>query len=157
MVHYSKKDWLLVGAAFAAAVVPFTFGALFTLTGTTTSQLGLALITIGAGTGVVLLLLTYPLYYRITSSELIVRCGILMRRQIPLASINEVEPDKSPLGAPTWSLDRLRVNYRKNGRPAYILISPADKSAFMQDLARTDSNLKMKGNRLMNRESQAGT
>ena len=111
------------------------------------------MLVIGTVTGVLLIWLTYPLYYRITSAELIVRCGILMRRHIPLDSIDEVEPDRNPSGAPAWSLDRLRVDYRKNGEPTFIMISPRDKFAFMQELARTDAALKVKDYRLI-RNSQ---
>lgn len=153
MVHYSKKDWWLVGAALAAAGIPLALGALFLFLGGDTRETGTVLIIVGAVTGVVLLWFTYPLYYRITSSRLIVRCGTLVRKDIPLASIDEVEPDRSLSGAPAWSLDRLRVDYRKHGKPAFIIISPDDKFAFMQELASTDAELKLKGDRLI-RESQ---
>lgn len=154
MLHYSKKDWCLVGVALAAVVTPLTLGALFILMGSATRETGRLLVVLGTSTGVVMLCLTYPLYYRITSSELIVRCGILMRMHISLASIDEVEPERNLLGAPAWSMDRLRVDYRKNGEPTFIMISPDDKSAFMQELASTDDFLKMKDDRLI-RESRA--
>ena len=76
-----------------------------------------------------------------------------MRSHIPLASIDEVEPVRNPLGAPAWSLDRLRVDYRKNGQRTFVLISPDDKLAFMQELSRANADLKMKDDRLI-RESQ---
>lgn len=154
MVHYSKKDWWLVGAALAAVGIPLSLGVIFLVMASASRQTGSLLIVIGTVTGVVLLWLTYPLYYEITSSELIVRCGILMRKHIPLASIDQVVPDRNPLGAPAWSMDRLRVDYRKNGKPPFIIISPQDKFAFMQELASTDADLKMKDDRLI-RESQA--
>jgi hypothetical protein len=137
-----------------AVVIPSTLGALFLVTGRTTAEAAGLVLAIGPVTGVVLLGLTYPLYYRITSSELVIRCGILVCKHIPLASIDKVEPDRSLLGAPAWSLDRLRVDYRKNGEPNCIWISPEDKFAFMQELSRTDAGLKMKGDRLV-RESSA--
>lgn len=154
MVHYSKKDWWLVGAALATVVIPLALGAIFILIGSGTRESGRLLIVIGLVIGAVLLCFTYPLYYRITSSELIVRCGILMRRHIPLAAIDGVEPDRSLSGAPAWSLDRLRVDYRKHGEPTFIFISPDDKFAFMQELASTESDLKLKDDRLI-RESGA--
>lgn len=153
MVHYSKKDWWLVGAVLGAVGIPLSLGVLFLVMVRASGQTGSILIAIGTITGVVLLGLTYPLYYQITSSELIIRCGILMRKHIPLASIDRVEPTKNPVSAPAWSLDRLRVDYRKNGDVTFILISPQDKCAFMQELASTDADLKMKDNRLI-RESQ---
>jgi hypothetical protein len=153
MVHYSKKDWWLVGATLAAVGIPLTLGLIFLVMVRASGQTGSLLILIGTVTGVVLLGLTYPLYYQITSSELIVRCGILMRKHIPLASIDQVVPVRNPLSAPAWSLDRLRVDYRQNGASTFIIISPQDKFAFMQELASTDADLKMKDDRLI-RESQ---
>lgn len=76
-----------------------------------------------------------------------------MHRHIPLASIDEVEPERELAGSPAWSLDRLRVDYRENGEPTSIMISPNDRLAFMQELARTDAGLKMKNDRLI-RESR---
>lgn len=150
-MHYTKKDWGLVATALLAVLIPLILGAYFYVF--KSRDAGTSLIVIGIVIGGALLLLTYPLYYRITSSELIVRCGILMRGHIPLDSIDEVEPVRNPLGAPAWSLDRLRVDYRKNGQRAFVLISPADKFAFMQELSRADADLKMKDDRLI-RESQ---
>ena len=149
MVQYSKKDWWLVATALAAVVTPLTCGALLFVISNVARETGRLLLVIGTVTGGLLLWLTFPLYYRITSSELIVRCGILMRRHIPIDSIDEVEPDRNPSGAPAWSLDRLRVDYRKNGQPTFVIISPRDKFAFMQELARTDAHLKMKDDRLI--------
>lgn len=150
MVHYSKKDWWLVATALLAVLLPLILGAAFSVF--KARGAGSLLIVIGIVIGGVLLLLTYPLYYCITSSELIVRCGVLMRRHIPLAAIDEVEPDRNLLGAPAWSLDRLRVDYRKNGQRTFVLVSPDDKSAFMQELSSADADLKMKDDRLL-RES----
>lgn len=150
MVHYSKKDWWLVATALLAVLLPLILGAAFSVF--KARGAGSLLIVIGIVIGGVLLLLTYPLYYCITSSELIVRCGVLMRRHIPLAAIDEVEPDGNLLGAPAWSLDRLRVDYRKNGQRTFVLVSPDDKSAFMQELSSADADLKMKDDRLL-RES----
>lgn len=152
-MHYSKKDWWLVGTALAVVVIPVAVGALFLLSGSAAREAGPLLIAMGIVFGVVMLLLTYPLYYRITPTELIIRCGILVRRHIPLAAIDEVQPERNPAGAPAWSMDRLRVGYRENGEPVFILISPTDKFAFMQELARTDTDLKLKDARLI-RESR---
>ncbi len=153
MVHYSKKDWWLVTAACSTVVIPLTLGSLLRLSAGATSNTGNLLIIVGALIGVVLLWLTYPLHYRITSSELIVRCGILMNKHIPLASILGVERDRNLIGAPAWSLDRLRVDYRKNGEPDFIMISPDDKAAFLLELAIADANLIIQHDRLI-RESR---
>lgn len=149
MVHYSKKDRWLVGTVLLAILVPLTLGAFFLLLGGANREAGRSLLVIGAVTGLVVTALTYPLYYQITASELIVRCGILMRRHIPLASIDEVRPDRNPASAPAWSLDRLRVAYRQGGQPTFIMISPQDQSAFMREMAKTDADLRMENNSLI--------
>ena len=152
-IHHSKKDWWLVGLVLAATVIPLALGALFILTGSPNQGLGRSLMVSGAVTGAVVLWLTYPLYYQITSSEMIVRCGMLMHRHITLASIDAVRPNRTPASAPAWSLDRLRVDYRKNGEHAFIMISPEDKDAFVEELARAAPGLEMRGDRLV-RESR---
>ena len=150
MLHHSKKDWWLVGAVSSAVVIPLALGSFFLLSGNPYRIAGFALTIDGAITALVILLLTYPLNYEITSSELIVRCGLLMNRHIPLASIDEVHPDRNPASAPAWSLDRLRIDYRRDNEPASLLISPADKVSFMQDLMA--GGMKMRGDHLV-RES----
>ncbi|MGH9969342.1 MAG: PH domain-containing protein [Pyrinomonadaceae bacterium] len=126
-----------MGTVLLAIFIPLTLGAFFILVGGANRETGRSLLVIGTVTGAVVIWLTYPLYYQITASELIVRCGMLMRRRIPLASIDEVRPDRNPASAPAWSLDRLRVGYRKRGESTFVMISPEDKSAFMRELSKS--------------------
>jgi hypothetical protein len=147
-IHHSKKDWWLVGLVLAATVIPLALGVLFILTDNPNQEIGRSLMVSGTVTGAVVLWLNY----QITAAEMVVRCGMLMHRHISLASIDEVRPDRNPASAPAWSLDRLRVDYRKNGESAFIMISPEDKDAFMEELARAAPGLEMKGDRLV-RES----
>ena len=148
MVHYSKKDRWLVGAVWLSSLIPVALGFVFLIMGRAYREAGLALLVIGVVAGAGVLILCYPLYYQITSSELIIRCGVLMHRHIPLTSIYVVEADRNPASSPSWSLDRLRVDYLKDGKPRSVLISPADKAAFMRELAM-GTGLKMEGNRLV--------
>ncbi|MEM7592706.1 MAG: PH domain-containing protein [Cyanobacteria bacterium P01_A01_bin.83] len=97
---------------------------------------------------ITVLLLSYPLYYKILPSKLIVRCG-LMRWQIFLDSIVEVSPTRNSYSAPTWSLDRLRIDYQQRGKRNFVLISPSDKTEFMRQLAATEDGLKLKEDRLV--------
>ena len=138
-----------MGLVFGPIFVPLVLAVFFFLANGIYRQVGISLTAIGLVTGAVVLLLTYPLYYQITSDELIVRCGVLMRRHIPVALIDGVQPDNNPLGSPAWSLDRLRIDYRKDTEPTFIMISPADKFAFMDELARTATGLELKGERLV--------
>jgi len=154
MVHYSKKDSWLIGFILAGSMIPLVLGLFFLFAGGPNRNAGYLLLVIVVVEGVVMLLLTYPLYYEVTTSELIVRCGVLMNRHISLGAIDEVQPDRNAVSSPAWSLDRLRIDYRKNGERVSLLISPESKAAFMQELSRFDSDLKMSGDRLI-RESAA--
>jgi len=154
MVHYSKKDSWLIGFILAGSMIPLVLGLFFLFVGGPNRNAGYLLLVIVVVEGVVMLLLTYPLYYEVTTSELIVRCGVLMNRHISLGAIDEVQPDRNAVSSPAWSLDRLRIDYRKNGERVSLLISPESKAAFMQELSRFDSDLKMSGDRLI-RESAA--
>lgn len=138
-----------MGLVLGSILVPLVLAVSFFLVGGIYRQVGISLTAIGLVTGAVVLLLTYPLYYQITSDELIVRCGILMRRHIPIALIDGVQSDNNPASAPAWSMDRLRVDYRKGTAPTFIMISPSDKLAFMDELARTALGLELRGERLV--------
>ena len=145
MIHYSKKDSWLVGVVLIAILFPLAAGLFILLSGGPDRGAGYALLLAGIVIGLVVLCLTYPLYYEITSSELIVRCGMLMRRHIALNAIDEMQPDRNPASSPAWSLDRLRIDYRMNGKQVSLMISPKAKVAFMQEIARLDSGLRMRG------------
>jgi hypothetical protein len=101
---------------------------------------------VGVVVGAAVLFTTYPLNYEIAAGELIARCG-LMRRRVPLGSIQEVSPSRNPASAPAWSLDRLRIEYIKGGSTSTLYISPEEKAAFLQDLVGSTPGLELRGNR----------
>lgn len=92
-------------------------------------------------------LFAYPVYYEITTSNLLIRSGLL-RLQIPLSTIETARPTRNPLSAPAWSLDRLRLDYRKNGRSRIALISPDNKTRFLHELVERTTNLELRGNQV---------
>jgi hypothetical protein len=147
MIYRSKKDAWLMCLVWGSVLVPLGLGVYNLFAPGGSPQFGWALVRIGAVVGPVLLILTYPLNYEITSTQLIARSGV-MRWKVPLAAIEEVRPTRSPLSAPAWSLDRLRVGYRKNGAESALLISPEDKDRFMLDLAASTPGLEMKDGRV---------
>lgn len=148
MIYYSKKDPWLVALVIATTLVPVFIG-LFLLFATDGSWVAGATPLLAVVIVVLVLLLTYPLYYEITKSSLTIRCGILVRQQIPLDSIREVFPTRNLLSAPAWSLDRLRVNYEINGEVGSALISPKDKPGFMQELVSSGTGLEFQGERVV--------
>jgi Bacterial PH domain len=137
MTYHSKRDWWLIGVVWIPIVLLFLVGivSLFLPGGDT--YFGWTFVFIGVFTAGLVLLLTYPLYYEITPSKLIVRCGVLIRKEIPLSKIRNAYPNKSPASAPAWSLDRIRIDYQNETGTSFILISPADKLDFLGELERS--------------------
>jgi Bacterial PH domain len=148
MLHRSKKDGWLVGLVWGGALAPVAVGLFILLVRGGDPGPGWALVRAGVIVVAVVLLTTYPLNYDVASGELVARCG-LMRWRVPLASIQEVRPSRNPASAPTWSLDRLRVEYLKGGESRTLYVSPEDKAAFMRDLADASLGLELRGDRLV--------
>lgn len=91
-------------------------------------------------------LLLIPVRYGLSNESLIVRFGV-MRRRIPLKSIDEVRRTHNLLSAPALSLDRLAI--RTSGQSAISsLISPLEREEFLIDLA-TRAGLAYDGDRLV--------
>lgn len=77
--------------------------------------------------------LLFPLYYELGETHLLVRCGI-QRWEIPYERIENVEPSRSWLSAPAFSLDRLRIDYRLTSYRQSVLISPEPRDEFIAAL-----------------------
>ena len=73
----------------------------------------------------------YGTWYEIDASSLTARCGPF-RWVVPIAEIYEISPTRDPRGSPAFSLDRLCIKY--GGQPDGLLVSPADKAAFLAAL-----------------------
>jgi hypothetical protein len=145
MTHYSKKDAWLVAIVSISILGPLLIGLAFIAAGGPLQAAGITTLLVGALTGLTVLLLTYPLYYKIAGDELVIRCGLLVNQHIPLSAIVLVQPTRNPLSAPAWSLDRLRVAYLIKGREKFTLISPAERSAFLHDLKAAAPGLTWNG------------
>jgi hypothetical protein len=148
MVYGSKKDWWLVGLVWCGVGAPFLIGLYNIFAPGGDLQLGWALVRVGVVTCAVVLILTFPLDYEINTTHIVARSGV-MRWRVSLDSIDEVSPTRNPASAPTWSLDRLRIEYRKDGRMRTLLIAPKDKHAFMRDLADGVPGLELRGERVV--------
>jgi hypothetical protein len=139
MVHHAKVDWwvpVLFGAGFLLQIV---VGAMLIGAG----LFPFVLIPVGAGVLMGLLLWTSSrTRYEVTSSDLIIRFGPF-RTTLPAASIVAIFPTRNPVSAPAPSLDRLRIDYRKNGELRFTLISPRDKEAFVRDLAQAAPQMRI--------------
>jgi hypothetical protein len=75
--------------------------------------------------------LVLPLRYIMKGDHLLVQSGFI-RYRIPYVEVTEVKPTHNPLSSPAMSLDRLRIQYGKK----WLMIAPADKQAFVNELNR---------------------
>ena len=91
--------------------------------------LALPILLLGAGLPLWILAGTH---YTFVGEELIVRSGPF-RWRIPLREIRSVTPTRDMLASPALSLDRLRIDY---GAGRAVMVSPADKDAFLRELDR---------------------
>jgi hypothetical protein len=135
MIYKSKKDSWLVLIVLSAGLAVLGMGIYHFVTKgihhPATWILGLTTLFYGA----VILMLAYPVFYEIKPSGLRIRSGLFIQYEIPLSSIETVRPTRNPLSAPAWSLDRLQIIYRKDGRSTFALISPENKEFFLMELA----------------------
>ena len=92
--------------------------------------------------------LAYPVTYEITQSRLIIRSG-LVRNSIELSSIESAKPSRNPLSSPAWSLDRLRIDYHRKGKLTFLLISPEDRTAFLNELVSKTNGLSLQGDKVV--------
>lgn len=83
----------------------------------------------------------YGTWYDLTPTHLLIRSGPL-RVTIALATIESVEPTRSPLSSPALSLDRLRIRYDRYG---FTMISPEESRRFLTELTRREPSLKPAG------------
>lgn len=136
-IHRSKRDtWLVVVLAIAG---------LFSLSA------AVAAIPAEPGPGIAILALLVAMdafivwtlvgtFYVLTDTALLVRSGPF-RWKIPLNDIQQVRPTRNPLSSPALSLDRLGI-HRTRG---YLMISPEDKRAFLEDLVTRTPGLVLEG------------
>ncbi len=59
------------------------------------------------------------------------------RWKVPLDQIDSVEATRSPWSSPALSLDRLRIRY---GKTKQVLVSPADREAFLNAIGQELTN-----------------
>ena len=138
----SKRDaWLTVVLWIAAA---------------TCLASGIAVVAAEPGIGTIILLMLladvaalmfwilYGTTYTFAGDLLDIRSGPF-RFKVPLADVVSVEPTRNPLSSPACSLDRLLIRYGNR----QIMVSPEDRSAFLDALARRGPRLARAGDRLV--------
>lgn len=140
----SKVDWWLVPLLSLAPVASIVACISLVLEGQLAAlpwAVGGVLFVLGVYLGLVI-----PMKYGLDDTTLVVRFGIC-RQRIALADILEVRPTHNPLSSPALSLDRLRIQFGP-GLFKVVLISPADRDRFLDDLAGK-AGLTREGDRLV--------
>ncbi|MCH7314933.1 PH domain-containing protein [Acinetobacter sp. ANC 3882] len=81
-------------------------------------------------------ILWWPIFntrYIVTEQHLIIR-SLWFKWQINKSDVKRISSTHYFISSPALSLDRLRIDYLKNGETTHILVSPKDKQAFCKAL-----------------------
>ena len=88
----------------------------------------------------------YGTFYILTDEALLIRCGPF-RQRVLVSTIQEVVPSRNAVASPACSLDRLHIKHE--GSHEGVLVSPPDKRLFLRELASLDSQLFLRGDRIV--------
>lgn len=69
--------------------------------------------------------------YIIQEDTLTIHC-LFLKWNIPLANIQKMTPSHDSIASPALSLDRLKIEYIKEGEHKQILVSPRNRQAFIE-------------------------
>jgi hypothetical protein len=140
----SRIDWWLAALLLALPVIGLITAIALQLSGDGGAFVGwLSLL----GIGLLYVSVVWPVTYELAAEELVIRFG-LVRSRLPYAEIRGVAPTRSMLAAPALSMDRLAIDV--GGRTGAV-ISPDDRSGFLDALAQRASHLTREGDRLVAR------
>lgn len=134
--HTSRVDWWLA----ALMTLPAIGGIAVLGAGLATGHRDM--LYTGAGTiaayALLLALMVIPITYTIDADSVRIRSGALLKITIPWDRLISAELSSNPLSGPGLSLKRINLEYRRpSGRETFVLISPADREAFLRELAAT--------------------
>jgi PH (Pleckstrin Homology) domain-containing protein len=152
-VFLSKRDSWLELPLIAAAIFPFLIAAFVgfqAARGVAPWEAAVIVTAIVVVIGPLIVWLPWSIWrntsYTFTATTLIVKSGPF-RWTVPLEQIREVVPSRSLLAAPALSRDRLWV--RTGSFATSMLLSPADKPAFLAALRDREPALRPDGARLV--------
>ena len=125
----SKKDWWVL--AFVICMSGLLIQLLLTMYAKGTMpafpvHTGVYFITI--------FVLWWPVFntkYTIKAGQLTIRC-LFLRWSIPLSDIQKVSVTNNSVASPALSLDRLKIDYLKDGKAKFILVAPRNKAKFCE-------------------------
>ena len=123
----SKKDWWVL--AFLVCLSGLLVQLLFTMQ----AKGNISAYPVHSATYIItIIIIWWPFFntrYVVEQEQLIVRC-MFLKWIIPLNQIQRVSTTTNSIASPALSLDRIKVEYIKNGENKFILLSPKDKIAF---------------------------
>jgi len=84
-------------------------------------------------------------YYLLDREDLLIRSGLIIRTRISYSQITSVSGTRNPMNSAALSLDRLEIRYTaKSGKfSKSILISPKDKTGFIEALRNKAENIEV--------------
>ncbi|MDU4392419.1 MAG: PH domain-containing protein [Acinetobacter ursingii] len=127
----SKKDWWIVGFIVAATGILLQMLWSMQLRGTLEEYPEHGLVY-----ALVIAILWWPIVntrYIVTQDQLIIH-SMFLKWTISRDQIQNITVTNNPVSAPALSLDRLKIDYQKDGKSKSVLVSPKDKKAFCQTL-----------------------
>ena len=78
--------------------------------------------------------------YIIKDNRLEVKSGFLFKKTVDIDTITKISESHNPISSPANSLDRLEIKY---GKKDSILISPKEKTGFMEHLKAINPNIEI--------------
>lgn len=82
-----------------------------------------------------LIWLPIPTTYYVVDSEILKIHSIFLKWEIPLNSIQKIEQTSDSLSAPALSLDRMKIEYIKEGMCKSVMVSPRHKADFIKQIS----------------------
>lgn len=68
----------------------------------------------------------------IIENEALIIHSLFLKWHIPLENIQNISKTNNSISSPALSLDRLKIEYMKDGKIKQVLVSPRDQQAFRQ-------------------------
>ena len=135
---HSKIDWWILG--FVIAMTGLLVQLLFTMyaKGTMVEYPEHTMVYIFT-----IAVLWWPVFsttYAIGNNTLTIR-SMFLKWVIPLENIKTVSKTNNSISSPALSLDRLKIEYLKDGKMKQILVSPRDQQAFRQAVEVNSSQI----------------
>jgi uncharacterized membrane protein YdbT with pleckstrin-like domain len=90
----------------------------------------------------VLYIFTQIKYIIDNAGVLHVKAGVIVNQKVPVKDIKSVTKTYNPLSAPALSINRLEIKYGNNYN--YVLISPKERAAFINQLVLLNPNIIVK-------------